>query len=91
MPWRRVTPMSEKQEFISLALRPDANIARLCRYFQISRKTAYKWLTRFRREGEAGLAIAAAGPGAVPAKPRRLWRKRCWTSAGSTRSGAAAR
>ncbi|MGQ9689076.1 MAG: helix-turn-helix domain-containing protein [Desulfobaccales bacterium] len=46
--------MSEKQEFISLALRPDSNIARLCRYFQISRKTAYKWLTRFRREGEGG-------------------------------------
>jgi len=32
-----------------------ANIAALCRQFGISRKTGYKWLSRFRERGQAGL------------------------------------
>jgi hypothetical protein len=36
--------MSQKKEFMHLAQREGANISRLCRYFQVSRKTAYKWL-----------------------------------------------
>ena len=66
MPWRLITPMSEKKEFISLAVRQDANISRLCRYFQISRKTAYKWLGRYHREGEAGLASRSRRPRSSP-------------------------
>ena len=62
MPWRQVTPMSEKKEFIGLAVQEDANISRLCRYFQVSRKTAYKWLGRYWREGEAGLADRSRRP-----------------------------
>ena len=62
MPWRQVTPMSEKKEFIGLAVQEDANISRLCRYFQVSRKTAYKWLGRFWREGEAGLTDRGRRP-----------------------------
>jgi transposase InsO family protein len=58
--------MSQKKEFINLAQREDANISRLCRYFQISRKTAYKWLGRFCREGEAGLAERSRRPRSSP-------------------------
>jgi transposase InsO family protein len=66
VPWQQVTPMSEKKEFISLAEREDANISRLCRYFQVSRKTAYKWLKRFRREGETGLKDRSRRPRRSP-------------------------
>ena len=66
MPWQQVTPMSAKKEFIRLAMREDANISRLCRYFQISRKTAYKWLGRYRREGEAGLQDRSRRPRSSP-------------------------
>jgi len=66
MPWQQVTPMSEKKEFISLAVQEEANISRLCRYFQVSRKTAYKWLGRYRREGEAGLADRSRRPCSSP-------------------------
>lgn len=70
MPWRQVTPMSEKKEFIYLAQGEGGNISRLCRYFQVSRKTAYKWLGRYRREGEAGLQDRSrrprSSPGATP-------------------------
>ena len=62
MPWQQVTPMSQKKEFINLAQGEDVNISRLCRYFQVSRKTAYKWLGRYRQEGEVGLGLGPLGP-----------------------------
>jgi transposase InsO family protein len=71
MPWQQVTPMSQKKEFINLGQREDVNISRLCRYFQVSRKTAYKWLGRYRQEGEVGLGDRSrrprSSPGATPA------------------------
>jgi transposase InsO family protein len=73
MPWRQVTSMSEKKEFISLAVREGANISRLCRYFRISRKTAYKWLGRYHWQGEAGLANRSRRPRKSPGMtPRAL-------------------
>jgi len=70
MPWQEVTPMSQRKEFIQLAQQEDANISRLCRYFQVSRKTGYKWLGRYRQEGAAGLAERSrrplSSPGATP-------------------------
>jgi transposase-like protein len=72
MPWKQVTPMSEKKEFISLAVQEEANISRLCRYFQVSRKTAYKWLGRYRREGEAGLADRSRRPRCIPGATARF-------------------
>jgi transposase InsO family protein len=71
MPWQQVTPMSQRKEFIHLTQQEEANISRLCRYFQVSRKTAHKWLGRYRQEGEAGLADRSrrprSSPGATPA------------------------
>ncbi len=52
MPWQEQTTMSLRQEFITLAQQPTANISQLCRRFGISRKTAYKWLARA-QSGEA--------------------------------------
>ena len=36
----------QRQDFVTLARQPGVNISELCRRFQISRKTAYKWLKR---------------------------------------------
>jgi transposase InsO family protein len=47
MPWQEQSTMSLRREFAELARQPDANIRALCRRFQISPKTAYKWLGRF--------------------------------------------
>jgi len=52
MPWKEVTAVSLRKEFIALALLPDSNISDLSRRFGISRKTAYKWLQRA-ESGEA--------------------------------------
>lgn len=35
-----------REEFVGLARLPDANFSELCRRYQISRKTGYKWLSR---------------------------------------------
>lgn len=55
MPWKEVTVMSVRMEFINLASMDDANVSELCRRFGISRKTGYKWLRRFNENGIAGL------------------------------------
>jgi len=56
MPWKELTPMSQRREFVNLALTDGANMARLCRSFEISRKIGYKWLARYLKAGETGLA-----------------------------------
>ena len=55
MPWRKVSPMSERRDFISLATAPGANVSEICRRFGISRKTGNKWLSRYRNDGLPGL------------------------------------
>lgn len=62
MPWKLETPMSQRKEFVSLALTDGANMSRLCHRFEISRKIGYKWLGRYREAGEAGLADRSRRP-----------------------------
>jgi len=46
MPWREVSLMDQRREFIGLFQHPDVNRRELCRRFGISPKVAYKWLAR---------------------------------------------
>jgi len=62
MPWKETTAMSLRTEFIHLAELEGANLSELCRRFGISRKTGYKWLKRYRDEGESGLADRSRRP-----------------------------
>jgi transposase len=55
MPWVSKTAVEARREFVSLAQSPRANIRALCRQFNVSPNTAYKFLNRFRLEGEQGL------------------------------------
>jgi transposase-like protein len=48
MPWREVSIMEERREFVRLALQEEgANRRELCRRFGISADVGYKWLTRW--------------------------------------------
>lgn len=58
--------MSLRTEFIHLAELENANFSKLCRRFGISRKTGYKWLQRYREEGESGLADRSRRPQRSP-------------------------
>ena len=54
--------MSLRREFIGLAIVDGCCMSALCERFEISRKTGYKWLTRFRVEGIEGLADRSRRP-----------------------------
>jgi len=53
--WKAVTIMSQRFEFVILALQESTNFSDLCRRFDISRKTGYKYLNRYLEEGFKGL------------------------------------
>ncbi len=55
MPWRETCTMHERQLFIDAWLSRDFELSYLCERFGISRKTGYKWIGRFRAEGDLGL------------------------------------
>ena len=55
MPWRTLTPMSQRLEFVVLATQSGIAFSELCRRFAVSRKTGYKWLTRYKADGAQGL------------------------------------
>ncbi len=61
MPWQECTVMESRREFVMVATRDGANIREVCRRFGISPKTGYKWLHRYRAEGDAGLTDLHAG------------------------------
>jgi len=48
MPWREVSKMEERREFVRLASLEGANLRELCRRFGIHPDTGYKWLKRWR-------------------------------------------
>ena len=62
MPWKEVTVMSEKERFVDLALAEKANVSELCRRFGISRKTGYKLIQRYKKEGLSGLVARSRRP-----------------------------
>jgi transposase InsO family protein len=66
MGWKKVTIMSQKIEFVTLALREGSNFSELCRRFGISRKTGYKFLRRYMGEGLKGLGDRSRRPRSSP-------------------------
>jgi len=62
MPWKTVSLMSLRKEFVTFAEAGVTSISELCRRFDISRKTGYKWLNRYRQEGAAGLRDRSRRP-----------------------------
>ena len=53
MPFREVSRMDEKLEFVMLASAEGSNFRSLCRRFGISPTTGYKWLARWHAFGTA--------------------------------------
>ena len=62
MPWRAVSVISLRLEFVRLAERAQVSFSELCRRFGIARRIGYKWLKRYREQGEAGLADRSRRP-----------------------------
>lgn len=67
MPWQEVSIMSQRQEFVRLAMSGSVNFRELCRRFGISPPTGYKWLGRY-REGDGDLSDRSRRPHNCPHK-----------------------
>ena len=66
MPWRITSPMYQRQRFVLDAEHTPASFAELCRRYDISRKTGYKWLDRYTRLGPDSLADRSHRPQQCP-------------------------
>lgn len=55
MPWKKTLPMDQKAQFVSDYLRHSLSFSELCDLYGISRKTGYKWIDRYLRQGPSGL------------------------------------
>lgn len=76
MPWKTTVTKEQRWEFIDQWLHKRSGLAGLCRRWQISRKTGYKWIGRFREGGRSGLADRRRVAHRVHNRPARVWLER---------------
>ena len=69
MPWREVSKMDQRREFVRLATQEEVNRRELCRRFGIHPETGYKWLRRWAAGEE--LADRSRRPHASPGQTER--------------------
>ena len=66
MPWQGVWPMELRMRLVNALMAEEDSMTALCAEYGVSRKTGYKWLTRFRAQGPVGLAERSRAPHVVP-------------------------
>lgn len=66
MPWQERDTMELRLEFVLAAIQEGANKRELCRRYQVSPTTGYKWLDRFEAEGIGGLVDQERRPHQSP-------------------------
>ena len=64
MPWREVSVMEQRREFVRLAMQEGMNKRELCRRFGIHPDTGYKWLSRW--QADKGLGDRSRRPHTSP-------------------------
>jgi len=62
MSWREASAMSLRRELVTLALGDGANIRQVCRHFDVSPKTGYKWIGRWLEGGVVALQDRSRRP-----------------------------
>lgn len=68
MPWKECSAMSLRYEFVTFALCHGSNIRELCRRFEISPKTGYKWISRYLQGDVWGLKDHSKRPHTSPGR-----------------------
>lgn len=76
MSWRVAKVEEQRKEFVLDAHTCNKTFVALCKEYQISPKTGYKWLIRYAELGEEGLKDQSRSPHSQPGKtPERLEQK----------------
>lgn len=68
MPWMETAPVQERIDFVGDHGRAQYTMTELCARYGISRKTGYKWLSRYEELGRAGLVDQSRAPHHCPHK-----------------------
>jgi transposase len=68
MVWKERSRVDERMLLIGEYLKGERAMTDLCQEFGVSRKTAYKWVARYRADGPAGLADKSRAPLTRPAR-----------------------
>jgi len=76
MSWKEISSVVRRLEFAKLALKAHQSMSLLCRRFGMSRRTGYKWLARFEREGRRGLRDRTSRPHHSPQRTSPEWLSR---------------
>jgi transposase InsO family protein len=66
MPWKGVTVSEQRQRFIEDYLLNYYSISELAERFSISRRTAHKWINRYREHGQEGYQELSRRPHSCP-------------------------
>lgn len=66
MGWKETCALEERFRFIQACQEEDFSFAEICRQFGISRKTGYKWQSRYQAEGLEGLVDQSRSPDRHP-------------------------
>jgi len=66
MGWKETCAMDERMRFMLAIEQREETFAALCRRFNVSRKTGYKWLNRYQAEGIEGLTDQSRAPHTHP-------------------------
>lgn len=66
MHWRSSSPMDQKTQFIADYLRQTLSFTELCALYHVSRKTGYKWASRYEELGASGLEDRSRRPHSSP-------------------------
>ena len=62
LPWINTTAVDQRRALIAAWIAGDAPVAELARRFRVSRKTAHKFINRFKQLGDAGLRDLPRAP-----------------------------
>jgi len=62
MPWRETCRVEERERLVEAVLSRKLTVQELSRKFGVSRKTAYKWVARYRERGREGLLDRSRAP-----------------------------
>jgi putative transposase len=76
MPWKIISLVGVRQKLVESVLARCHSVQSVAGRFGVSRKTAYKWLERFRRKGVGGLSDLSRRPGHCPGQLAKVWVQR---------------
>jgi len=76
MSWKEISTVVRRLQFVKLVSQRQQSLSQLCRRFGMSRRTGYKRLARFEREGPRGLRDRSSRPHRSPRRTAAQWLSR---------------